>query len=145
MVGIDHNLDNVTLAGTNSQVQRYDLSRATVIKSRCRTTKRRFHRDDVKARNQIFTKYRRLERARVGWLLRNVSANIVLQAKLKRQAIVMEDPKGIRKLYRKGNGQGAEYRSRLNCLRDWRELNLAAFRYPFLNLGSFRRLNLQSS
>ena len=48
------------------------------------------------------------------WLLHNVSANIVLQASVKRQAIVMEDLRGIRKLYRKGNGQGASYRGRMN-------------------------------
>ncbi|HXX72313.1 MAG TPA: transposase [Candidatus Acidoferrales bacterium] len=114
MIGIDRNLDNITLAGTDNQVGRCDLSRATAIKSKCRATKQRFHRNDVKARKQIFGKYGRLERDRVGWLLHNASANIVLQAKLKRQAIVMEDLLGIRKLYRKGNGQGASYRSRMN-------------------------------
>jgi putative transposase len=50
----------------------------------------------------------------VGWVLHNVSANIVLQAKLKSQAIVMEDLRGIRKLYRRGNGQGSGYRGRMN-------------------------------
>jgi putative transposase len=114
MIGIDRNLDNITVAGTDNQVQRYDLSRATAIKSRCRETKRRFRRNDIKVRSQIFMKYGRLERGRVGWLLHNVSANIVLQAKLKRQAVVMEDLRGIRRLYRRGNGQGSEYRSRMN-------------------------------
>jgi putative transposase len=114
MIGIDRNLDNITVAGTDNLVQRYDLTRVTAIKSRCRATKRRFHRNDVKTRKRIFVKYGRLERDRVGWLLHNVSANIVLQAKLKRQTIVMEDLRGIRRLYRRGNGQGSEYRSRMN-------------------------------
>src|SRR5208282_3901982 len=35
-------------------------------------------------------------------------------AKLRKQAIVMEDLKGIRKLYQRGNGQGSFYRGRMN-------------------------------
>ncbi len=114
MLSIDRNLDNVTVADTENQIEKYDLSKAAAIKSRCRQTKRRFLRNDVKVRKQISQKYGRLERERVDWLLHNVSANIVLNAKLRKQAIVMEDLKGIRKLYRKGNGQGHDYRSRMN-------------------------------
>jgi putative transposase len=114
MLGIDSNLDNVTIADTESRIQRYDLNKATIIKSQCKQTKRRFSRNDAKVRKQIFGKYGGLEKARVGWLLHNVSANIVLKAKLKREMIVMEDLRGIRKLYRTGNGQGSDYRSRMN-------------------------------
>jgi putative transposase len=114
MLGIDRNLDNVTVADTESQVGKYDLSKATAIKSRCRRTKRRFLRNDVRVRKRIFVKYGRLEREHVGWILHNVSAHIVVQAKLRTQAIVMEDLRGIRKLYRKGNGQGSGLRSRMN-------------------------------
>src|SRR5208283_2740430 len=42
------------------------------------------------------------------------SKAIVAEAKASNSGIVMENLKGIRKLYRKGNGQGSEYRSRLN-------------------------------
>ena len=114
MLGIDRNLNNVTVADTESQVERYDLSKATIVKSQCRQRKRRFSRNDVKVGKGIARKYGRLEKNRVAWLLHNVSANIVLQAKLKKQAIAMEELKGIRKLYRKGNGQGASYRGRMN-------------------------------
>jgi putative transposase len=84
------------------------------VKSQCRRTKRRFLRNDAKVRKHSFNKYGRLERDRVDWLLHNVSANIVLQAKLKSQAIVMENLRGIRKLYRRGNGQGSGYRGSMN-------------------------------
>jgi putative transposase len=114
MLGIDRNLDNVTIADTENQVERYDLSKTTAIKSRCRETKRRFRRNDVRVRKRICVKYGRLEKGCVGWLLHNVSANLVLQAKLKKQAIAMEDLGGIRRLYRKGNGQGSGLRSRMN-------------------------------
>jgi putative transposase len=114
MVAINRNLDNVTLADTENQVERYNLTQVTLIKARCRQRRRLLSRNDVKVRKRLYGKYGRLERDRVGWLLHNVSANIVLNAKLRKQAIVMEELKGIRKLYRKGNRQGANYRSRMN-------------------------------
>ncbi len=114
MLGIDTNLENVTVADTESHLERYDLSKATASKFLCRRTVQHFVRNDVRVKKRIFRKYGRLERERVGWLLHNLSANIVLQAKLRTQAIVMEDLKGIRKLYRKGNGQSSDHRSRMN-------------------------------
>jgi putative transposase len=114
LLGMDRNLRNVTLADTEGNIEVYDLSKVTDIKSRCRLAKQRFRRNDVRVRKRIFRKYGQLERDRVCWLFHNISANIVLQAKLRRQAIAMEDLKGIRKLYRKGNGQGTDYRSTMN-------------------------------
>lgn len=114
MLSIDANLGNLTIADTENQTEKYDLSRVTTIKARCREVKRRFRRNDVKVRRRICGKYGRLERNRVGWLMNNVSANIVLNAKMRRQAVAMEDLRGIRRLYRKGNGQGRYYRSRMN-------------------------------
>jgi putative transposase len=114
MVGIDRNLANITLADTENQTERYDLSKVPLIKSRCKEIRSQLSRNDVRVRRRISGKYGRLERDRVGWILHNVSANIVLQAKLRRQAIVMEDLRGIRRLYRRGNGQGSNYRGKMN-------------------------------
>jgi putative transposase len=68
----------------------------------------------VKIGRVISRKYGRLERNRVNWLLHNVSASIVLQAKLRKQAIAMEDLRGLRERYRKGNGLGRGCRGRMN-------------------------------
>ncbi len=114
MLGVDRNVENVTVADMDNQVAKYDLSKATAAKAQCRETKRHFRRNDARVRRQVFMKYGRLERDRVNWLLHNVSAAIVLNAKLRKQAIVMEELKGIRKLYLRENGQGREYRSRMN-------------------------------
>lgn len=73
MLSIDANLNNLTIADTENQTEKYDLSRVTTIKARCREVKRRFRRNDVKARRRICGKYGRLERNRVGWLMNNVS------------------------------------------------------------------------
>lgn len=114
LIGIDRNLNNVTLADTNGKVETYDLTRATEVKEDCRQVKRGFTRKDYRTRKQLYGKYGRIQRNRVNWILHNTSANIVEQAKKKQYGIVMENLKGIRKLYRKGNGQGKDYRARLN-------------------------------
>ena len=113
-IGIDRNLDNVTTADSDGIILRHDLARATEVKSRCRETKRRFKRNDARIRRVVYGKYGRIQRDKVSWFLHNVSASIVRRAKEKRFGIVMENIKGIRRLYRKGNGQGNEYRARLN-------------------------------
>ena len=113
-IGIDRNLDNVTTADSDGIILRHDLARATEVKSRCRETKRRFKRNDARIRRVVYGKYGRIQRDKVSWLLHNVSASIVRRAKEKRLGIVMENIRGIRRLYRKGNGQGNDYRARLN-------------------------------
>jgi putative transposase len=65
-------------------------------------------------RRSVFRKYGNRQRNRIGWILNNVSASVVGQAKERGLAIVMEDIKGIRKLYRRGNGQGKNFRASLN-------------------------------
>jgi putative transposase len=116
LIGIDRNLDNVTTATTEGETTIYDLSKATQIKDDIRQAKRGFKRNDHRIRQRIYAKYGRIQRNKVNWMLHNVSAKIVKQAKEKEKqfGIVMENLKGLRKLYRKGNGQGKNYRSRLN-------------------------------
>lgn len=113
LMGIDRNLDNVTLA-TSSGVKKFGLSQATQIKQAYREVKSHFKRNDVRIRGRIFRKYGVRERNKVIHLLNLVSKRIVQQAKEQKLGIVMEKLTGIRKLYRRGNGQGANYRARLN-------------------------------
>lgn len=114
LIGIDRNLDNVTTATLNGQTQVYDLSEASRIKAVYRTVKSHFKRNDSRIIKKVFGKYGEKQSNRVNQRLHLVSKVIVQQAVATKQGIVMEDLKGIRKLYRKGNGQGKEYRSRLN-------------------------------
>ncbi len=114
LIGIDRNLDNITTATLNGQTERYDLSRATKIKMLYREVKSHFKRNDVRVAQQIQSKYGLKQRNRVQPILHKVSKSVVEKAKEQHFGIVMENLKGIRKLYRKGNGQGRKYRSRLN-------------------------------
>jgi putative transposase len=113
-VGVDRNLDNVTIASLDGTVRRFDLSRATEVKSTYRLVKSRFNRNDARIGKCLFGKYGRKQRNRVQPLLHGASKRIVEEAKTRRYAIVMERLTGMRRLYRKGNGQSRNYRARMN-------------------------------
>jgi len=113
-IGIDRNLDNVTTASSDGVVTSYDLSKATRIKAVYREVKSHFKRNDVRIRRRIFQKYGEKQRNKVNQILHHVSKDIVERAKKNNFGIVMENLKGIRKLYRKGNGQGRRYRGKMN-------------------------------
>ena len=114
VVGVDCNLANVTTASPNGSVTRFDLSRAVSVKQQCRETKAHIRRNDVRVRRKVFQKYGELQKNRVRWILHNASKHLVEEAKRGSYAIVIEDLKGIRNLYRKGNGQGRWYRGLMN-------------------------------
>ena len=113
-ISIDRNLNNLTTASSNGEVVSYDLSEATRIRATYREVKSHFKRNDVRIRRQLFQKYGEKQGNKVNQILHHVSKDIVEKAKQNKFGIVMENLKGIRKLYRKGNGQGRNYRAQLN-------------------------------
>ena len=113
-VGVDRNLDNVTIASTDKAVKTFDLSKATGIKSTYRFVNSRFKRNDTRIRTRVLSKCGEKQRNCVQPLLLNVSKRIVDHAKTRRYGIAMERLTGIRRLYQKGNGQSRNYRARMN-------------------------------
>lgn len=113
-MAIDTNLDNVTVADSRGLVTRHNLAEATEIKASYREVKSHLNRNDARIRERVYAKYGVRERSRVKQLLHRTSKQIIAEAKRSRSAIVMERLTGIRKLYRKGNGQGRGYRARMN-------------------------------
>jgi putative transposase len=109
-VGIDRNLDNVTMFDTQNNSKIHNLQKASKIKNTYKHVKSRFRRNDIRIRKKIFQKYGIKEKNRVHQLLHSVSKKIVSENK----GIILEDIKGIRKLYKKGNGQGKKFRGRMN-------------------------------
>lgn len=114
LIGIDRNLDNLTLADSSGKVEQLNLAKAAEIKEMYRVVKARFARNDIRVRKRIFRKYGEKERSKVQHILHNVSKHIVEDAKARCLGIVMEDLNGIRRLYRKGNWQSKNYRARMN-------------------------------
>src|SRR3989441_3056165 len=117
-VGVDRNLRNLTV-GNDVETRHYDLSETVRI---AKTTVRiiaSFRRDDARIRGAIASKYGERRTARTGHLLHTTTKTIVALAVQRRQAIVLEDIRGIRALYRKGNGQTRSYRGKMNAWSFW--------------------------
>src|SRR3989454_865061 len=112
-VGVDRNLRNLTV-GNDQETRHYDLSETVRIASTTMRIVASFKRDDVRIRRVIASKYGERRSARTGHLLHTATRTVVALAVQQRQAIVLEDIRGIRCLYRKGNGQGRQHRGRMN-------------------------------
>jgi len=112
-IGIDRNLRNLAV-GNDERVTFYDISSVVKIADNTRSVVRSFKRDDLRVRQLIASKYGGRGKARVRQILHRVSKGIIETAKANRQVIVFEEIRGIRRLYRKGNGQGRAFRSRMN-------------------------------
>jgi putative transposase len=112
-IGVDRNLRNLT-AGNDERAIQYDLSLTVRI---AQTTSRivgSLKRYDSRIRERLASKYGRRQRARTRHLLHNATKRIVAEAVESREAIVLENIEGVRRLYRKGNYQGRRYRRRMN-------------------------------
>src|SRR5207253_10079783 len=112
-VGVDRNLRNLTV-GNDRETHHYDLSETVRIASTTMRIVASFKRDDARIRRVIASKYGMRRTARAGHLLHTATKTVVETAVQRRQAIVLEDIRGILCLYRKGNGQGRKYRGRMN-------------------------------
>jgi putative transposase len=110
-VGIDANLNNISAVHSDGTVNIFsELAKLTLIKERYRDVLSHFRRNDSRIKQKIFQKYGIKQRQKTKQTLHNISKKLVSSKK----QLIIEDLKGIRKLYRKGNGQGKKYRSRLN-------------------------------
>jgi putative transposase len=112
-VGVDRNLRNLTV-GNDEETRHYDLSKTVRIASTTMRIVASFKRDDARIRRVIASKYGERRTARTVHLLHTATKTVVEAAVQQRQAIVLEDIRGIRCLYRKGNGQRRKYRGRMN-------------------------------
>jgi len=109
-VGIDTNLNNISTAHSDGIVNVFPITEITKIKEKYRKIKSKFRRNDVRIRRKIFQKYGRKQQHKTKQILHNISKKLTLQKK----QIILEDLKGIRRLYRKGNCHSKEHRSKMN-------------------------------
>lgn len=113
-IGIDRNLRNITV-GNKNRIIIYNTAKLTQIKENTTHVLSTFKRNDHRILKKISAKFGKRRTRRVNQLLHKVSKNIVQNARNSKSIIVFEDLKGIRRLYRKGNGQGSKYRRKLNA------------------------------
>ena len=112
-VDVDRNLCNLTV-GNESQIRYYDLSETVRIAKTTARIVASFKRDDHRTLGGISSKYGRRRTARTAHLLHNATKRILARAVQGREAIVLENIRGIRLLYQRGNGQKRKYRGRMN-------------------------------
>jgi putative transposase len=112
-LGLDRNLRNLAV-GDGGRVTLYDMTEAVRIGENTRDIVASFKRNDARIRRQLTSKYGRRRSDRTRQLLNLVSKKVVQDAKAQRRIIVVEEITGIRKLYKKGNGQSRAFRARMN-------------------------------
>jgi len=112
-VGIDRNLRNLAV-GNEEKVTYYGMTKVVGIAENTRSIVGSFKRKDARVLRLISSKYGRRRSKRVKQIIHGVTKQIVQEAKANGQAIVFEEIRGIRSLYRKGNGQGKAFRGRMN-------------------------------
>ncbi len=113
VIGIDRNLRNVTIA-TPSETIMYKANKLLSIKENTMHVIASFRRNDRRVKNKFYSQKKNRRIRRVQQFLHKISKDIVQRAVQSKSMIILEDIKGIRKLYRKGNGQGNKYRRKLN-------------------------------
>ncbi|MEM3064726.1 MAG: transposase [Candidatus Nitrosotenuis sp.] len=113
VIGIDRNLRNITIS-TPTQPIMYRTNKILSIKENSQFVRASFRRNDRRVKNRFYTKIRGRQTRRASQYLHKISKGIIQNAKESKSAMVFEDLRGIRKLYKKGNGQGNKYRRKLN-------------------------------
>jgi putative transposase len=117
--GVDRNEKNITF-GDKERVTKVDMANMVKIRQTTRKIMRSFTRDDVRIRRRLSRKYWKRANHRTDQILHAATNYIVDCAAENGAALAVEDLKGIRKMYRKGNGQGKDYRFRLNSWPHWK-------------------------
>lgn len=115
VLGIDMNYANMTFADTQGNIKRLPMEEVAETKLKYREVKKHFSRNDVRISKEICGKYGKLQADKTQSEIHKFTSRIIKYAKRNRLAVVMEELKDIRKLSQKGNGQGADFRFKLNA------------------------------
>jgi putative transposase len=111
--GVDRNEKNITFGDRDGVVQ-VDMAKAVTIRQTTREVLGSFRRGDVRVRRRLARKYWKRAEHRTGQMLHAVTNFMVDTCVKNGAALALEDLTGIGKMYRRGSGQGADYRFRLN-------------------------------
>lgn len=111
--GVDRNEKNLTFGNRNGVVQ-IDLSNTVKVRQTTREIVGSFKRNDVRVRRKLASKYWRRASHRTNQIMHAATNLIADTAARNDAAIALEDLKGIRKMYQRGNRKGEDFRFRLN-------------------------------
>ncbi|MFY9300954.1 MAG: transposase [Candidatus Nitrosotenuis sp.] len=114
-IGIDRNLRNVTF-GNSDKVILVNTAELLKIKENYNHVAASIRRDDWRVRKKIRSRLGIRQARRIQQRIHRISKSLVEYSKKQKAMIIFEDLNGIRRLYRKGNGQGRKFRRKLNSL-----------------------------
>jgi putative transposase len=117
-LGLDINERNLTVSATDGYAHRFaELGEIAELKERYREIRAKIGKNtgqDNRISKRLYAKYGKRERRRTAQMVHKVTKQITCFAKENQLGVKMEKLTGIRKLYRKGNGQGTSFRGRMN-------------------------------
>jgi putative transposase len=128
--GVDRNKKNVTF-GDREMVTHVDMTKVVKIRQTTREIIGSFKRNDVRIRRKLARKYWKRANHKTDQMLHAATNYIVDSAAKNRAALAIEDLTDIRRMYRRGNGQGADYRFRLNSWPHWKSRRMIGYKAPW--------------
>jgi IS605 OrfB family transposase len=114
MIAIDLNLDNATTFDTTGMSRVYQLSQLVKVHQTYRRITSRFTRKDDRIRRSIHQKYATIERNKNEAILHTISSEIAAEAVDRQFGVIMEDLRGIRKIFSRASGSSKYYLSKMN-------------------------------
>ncbi len=125
--GVDRNEKNITF-GDADGVIRIDIEKAVKVRQTTREIIRSFRRNDVRVRRRLSRKYWSRANRRTDQMLHAATNFMIAIAARNGAALALEDLTGIRKMYRRGNGRGEDYRFRLNSWTHWKAKRMIGYK-----------------
>ncbi len=125
--GVDRNEKNITF-GDREMVTQVGMAKVVKVSQMTREVVGSFRRNDMRIRRRLARKYWKRANNRADQILHAATNEIVDCAKKNNAALAMEDLTGIGKMYRRGNGQGPDYRFRLNSWPHWKAKKMLEYK-----------------
>ncbi len=100
--------------GNEDHQEIYDLSEVVRIKKRYKNKISHFRRNDRRIQKKLSKKYGKRSKNRTKQIIHNVSKEIVKSAKEQKEAIVVENIKGLKDITHKGDKRGKDYRFKIH-------------------------------
>ena len=125
--GVDRNEKNLTFGNLKGVIQ-VDMKKAVRMRQTTREIIGSFKRNDVRIRRTLARKYWKRCNDRTNNAL-HAATNFMVETALRNgAALALEDLTGIKRMYRKGNGQGRDYRFRLNSWPHWKAKRMIEYK-----------------
>jgi putative transposase len=109
-------------------VVQIDMTETVRVRQTTREILGSFKRNDVRVRRRLANKYWKRANHRNDQILHTATNYVVDSAAKNRAALAIEDLRGIVKMYRRGNGQGPDYRFRLNSWPHWKDKRMIEYK-----------------